>query len=347
MAKMKKTSVAIAAIVTSTHAFSFELGEFNNTKFSFSGYIKGEGVIKSPDAGDSNFDASARQTRFGFGTEKNMDGKNVKMFIEGDFYGGGVAATTYDWRLRHAYVKVDGLTIGQTWNGQFLSTVAVAPEMISFFGSGFGTLGGGGAVVRPDVVLRYQHGGFQYTLQDPADQDADFPDFVAAYSKRFKEGHAFNLAVSGRQLNAPDGDKDFGYGAEFASKYSLGNTTLHLSGFYSKGESIYSGYGYNGARGKATSEYDAAGDLIDSTGFVAGIRHTFSDKLRGNIRYGQINLSDSDASVEDTAKMTNVNLIYKYLPNLEFGVEWRDQNVFTHPKLAAGQQIEFMSKYYF
>ena len=52
----------------------------------------------------------ARETRLSLGLEGPAEGRNLKLFLEGDFYGTGNA-----FRLRHAYARYGALLAGQTW----------------------------------------------------------------------------------------------------------------------------------------------------------------------------------------------------------------------------------------
>ncbi|MBM7456407.1 putative porin [Oceanisphaera litoralis] len=368
----KKLSLAIMLAVVSTSASALELGEFNGTRLSLGGYVKAEGILDSPDDAEDSFQGTVRQSRLNFTAAKEVEGHQVKGFIEGDFWGGAGddGGSTYDWRLRHAFVTVDNITLGQTWNGQFHAILPVDVEVLNFWGPMAGTIAGSGAVVRPDLLMHYTWNGLRLTLQDPVYTDADFPDMVASYTHRTESGHAFNVAVTGRDVNtnvAPKADApgegtliSAGDGSKFAAaislggKLKLGNTALSLTGYTGEGVGVYTGMGYQGSKGGLTSDVNADGELITTTGFSTGITQKFSDKLRGTVRYGQVKADEVAAGFNDTLQMTNVNLIYTYLPGLEFGIEWRDQNQTTIPASAGdnkqrlkGEQVEVMAMYRF
>ncbi|NVK43311.1 MAG: porin [Oceanospirillaceae bacterium] len=352
-----KLAVSVMMAVVSAQVSAVELGEFNGTTFAVDGYVKAEGVFIMPDDGDNSFEGSARQSRINFSMARTIGEHKTLAFIEGDFWDDSTEAdSSYAWRLRHAYVSVDDVTVGQTWNGQFFATAPFDVGMINFFGSGTGGIAGNGAVVRPDLVLHYKLGGALFSLQDPAYSDADYPDLVASYTHRTESGHAFNVAVTGRDVETGNGDaSEFGAALSVAGKLKFGNTDLSLSAFSGEGAGVYAGWGFNGARGTATSDVDESGDLITTTGFSAGIAHQFTDKLQGIVRYGQVEADEVAAGMdEDTLEMTNVTLIYNYLPKLELGLEWRDQNVANRPPSAAstsqrpaGSQVEVMARYRF
>lgn len=356
MAMKNKLALAVMVAGFSAQASALELGEINGTTFSVGGYIKAEGVFTDPDNGDTSFEGSARQSRVNFAAAKEVDGHKVRGFVEGDFWDNNTESdSSYAWRLRHAYVSIDNLTFGQTWNGQFLSNAPFDVEMVNFFGLGTGTIAGNGAVIRPDLVVRYKMGNALLTLQDPIYSDADIPDIVAGYTYRTQSGHALNVTLTGREVNTIGDDSEFGAALSLAGKFKFGNTTLALSGYTGEGAGVYAGWGYNGAMGPATSDANASGDLITTTGFSAGVTQRFNDKLRGTIRYGQVEADEVAVGMdEDTLEMTNVNLIYSYMPGLDFGIEWRDQNVGTRPPTAAGSslrpagsQVEVMAIYKF
>ncbi|TCK04320.1 porin [Marinobacterium mangrovicola] len=356
--KIKKIAAAIMVAGLSSQVSALELGEFNGTTFSVGGYVKAEGVFSMPDDDDNFFEGGARQSRINFSAAKNVDGHQVRGFIESDFWDNNTTNndSTYAMRLRHAYISVDNLTVGQTWNGQFFATAPFDTEMINLWGVGTGTLAGNGAVIRPDLVLHYSLGGFRFTFQDPVYEDADYPDMVVAYTKRTQGGHAFNLAITGREVETVGDESDFGAAISLASKFRFGNTSFSLSGFTGEGAGIYAGWGYNGAMGPATSDYNPVKDeLIRTTGFAVGASHKFNDQWRANIRYGQTKADEVAAGMdEDTLKLALVNLIYTHSTGVDFGIEFRDQNVANRPPSAAntsqrpaGSQVEVMAMYKF
>jgi len=361
MLMKNKVSQAVIVASLSSQGFALELGDFNGTQFSVGGYLKAESIFNNPDEDSSTFESSARQSRLNFAASRTEDGHKIRGFIEGDFWDNNTTATdsTYAFRLRHATISVDNFTIGQTWTGQFFANAPFDTEMINFFGTGIGTISGNGATVRPDLVMHYATKNVRLTLQDPVYSDASYPDMVAAYTRRTKEGHAFNVALTGRDVdttpgNSSDSESEFGAALSLAAKLKFGDTSLSLSGFTGKGAGVYAGWGYRGATGTSgVTEIDGQGDMVTLTGFSAGIGQKLSDKLRANLRYGQVT-SDETALTEDTLKLVTANVIYTYVPGLEFGVEFRDQNIGNRPATSAGastrpagQQVEVMAMYKF
>lgn len=369
---MKGKILALAAAIgsVSTGVSAVELGEFNGTKFSVGGYVKVEGVFNNPDSDaafgvENTFDPTVRQSRINFKAEKMVEGHKVKGFLEGDFYGDGHHSSTAAWRVRHAYVSIDNLTVGQTWNGQFFAIAPLDGEMINFRGLSAGTIAGNGGVIRRDMQLHYTTNGFRFTAQDPIYVDADLPDMVASYTKRFKSGSAYNVALTAREVQTGTAvdptasNSKWGFALSVAGKYVLpGGHDIRVSAYSGDGIGAYSGVGiggaYNPAKIAGVDTMDASGgELVSQYGFAAAYKHQFTDKLRGTIRYGETNVDDA---ADTKLEMTNINLIYKYWPNMDIGVEWRDQNIDTlnsppgtgfanvRPK---GQQLELMAMYKF
>lgn len=351
-----KTSVAMAVSfsIFSFQANALELGDFEGAKVSVGGYVKAEGISTNADGGDRYFDSSARQSRLNVRIDKEVNGHDVTALVEGDFWDNATDSsdTSYAMRLRHAYVKVDNLTLGQTWSGQFYANAPFDVEILDFYGTGVGTVSGSGAVVRPDLVMHYTVGGLRFSLQDPIYSDADLPDMVASYTHRTEEGHAFNAAVTGREVETGLDGSEFGVAVSLAGKLEFGDASFSLSGYTGEGNNVYAGWGYGGATNPRTisskGEVDSSGDLVSTTGFSTGVSYRFSEKFRGNVRYAQVTADKVASTVEDdTLKMTNVNLVYTYLPGLDFGIEWRDRNATTMPLRPSGQQVELMAMYKF
>lgn len=356
MTTQKQLFLAFMLTGLSFNSLALDLGEFEGMKFSVGGYVKAEGQFNMPDDGDRGFEGGARQTRLNLTVAKTIQSHKLKGFVETDFWDDNTESdSTYAPRIRHAYLQVDNLTIGQTWNGHFFATALFDVEMIDFWNPGYGSISANGAVVRPDLVVHYTHGGARFSLQDPVYTDADVPDMIASYTHRMPNGHAMNLAVFGREIETGTDDSKFGVGVSAAAKLKFDNITVGMTAYTGKGGGVYAGWGYNGARGTATADVNDNGDLISTTGFSIGATYKFSEQWRSTLRYGQVEADEvADTMTEDTIRMAHWNLIYTYLPNLEFGLEVRDQNAASRPPTSAGtsvrpagQQVELMAKYQF
>lgn len=67
----------------------------------------------------------ARQSRLNLDFRTNSDCDELRLFVEGDFFGGGDA-----FRLRHAYIDIGQLLVGQTWS-TFMDE-SVLPSTLDF-----------------------------------------------------------------------------------------------------------------------------------------------------------------------------------------------------------------------
>ena len=349
MNNLKKVTLALAAVAACTNAQAIELVTKDDTTLSVGGYVKAEGTFISPDDKDSDFEGSARESRINIKATTLVDDKKVTGFIEGDFYGSysGYDSGSPELRLRHAYLQVDKVTAGKTWSGQFFAVAPRLTEQLDFYGLGFGTIAGSGLYVRPDLILHYANKGLRVTAQDPISDDADLPDMVISYSDDISNfGYTFAATAREANMGIDDSDTELGLGVSLATKLALGKGSLHGSIYTGEGMGVYSGVCTTGALNPGnTVSCDAEnGELVSQTGFSLGYRHTFTPKLRGNMRYGEVRVNnDADTSID----IKSANLIYAYLPDLDIGVEWRDRSETTLPWRQKGQEVEVMAKYTF
>ncbi len=343
MLYIKKLSFGLAVLGTCVQTQAIELVTNGDTTLSIGGYVKAEGIFYSPDEGESEFKGSGRQSRINLKTTKNIEDKKLTGFIEGDFYGNAANGGS-DLRLRHAYAQIDDLTVGKTWNGQFLAVYPLLTEQLDFRGTGFGTITGGGAYIRPDLTVHYTHKGFRFTAQEPVDEEADLPDLVISYKDDLSD-LSYNLAVTAREAKNGE-DSDIGVGVSLAGKLKLGNDSLHASVYNGKGMGVYSTVCV-GRAVDITGDLDCDaedGELVSQTGYTVGYRHKFTEKLMSNMRYGEIMVDDeADTSVN----VKSINLIYEYFPDLDIGIEWRDRSDKTLSRVRKDQQVEVMAKYEF
>lgn len=217
-------------------------------------------------------------------------------------------------------------------------------EQLDFRGTGLGTISGGGADIRPDLTVHYTHKGFRFTAQDPVYDKADLPDMVVSYKDNISD-LSYNLAVTAREAKNGD-DSDIGVGVSLAGKLNFGNDSLHASVYNGKGMGVYSTVCVRKVLGAINApDCDAEdGKLVSQTGFTLGYRHKFTEKLFSNMRYGEINVNDA---ADTSINVKSINLIYNYLPDLDFGIEWRDRSDKALSQVKKGQQVEVMAKYNF
>src|SRR5690554_4687262 len=346
----KILTIAFIAAASSTSVSALELGEVGGTKFSVGGYLKAEAIWGNPDSGEKSVEGSARQSRLNLKATKEVDGHIIGGFIEGDFWGAG-ASGSYDWRLRHAYISIDNFTVGQTWSGGFFATAPFDAPMINFFGAGWGTIACNGGTVCPDCVAHYRTNGLTISAQEPLLQNADMPDMVVSYTQRFDDGSNYSAAITAREVEQLADDSEIGAGVSFQGKLAYGSGELFAGAFSGKGLGVNTGLCVGGTWGPSTAprnntncDIDSAGNLVSQTGFNVGVTQRLTDKLSGTLRYGKVMVDDT---ADTSAFMTTATLMYSYLPGLDLGIEWRDQDMANHPLRPVGQQVDVMAMYKF
>lgn len=345
--KVVTTGFLLGASVTVTGA---EIGQVAGVDLSLGGYVKAEAVFNNPDTERDSIYRTARQSRLNFAASKVVADHLVRYFVEGDFWEKYYTTREYKWRLRHSYLQINNLTLGKTWNGQFWATAPMDAEILNFWGTGSGTIAGNGAYVRRDQVLHYVRDGFRFTAQDAIYDSADYPDLTLSYTRRYPSGSAATVALTARDVENGAGSET-GMGLSLAGKWVVADSTFHLSTYAGQGLGVYSGVGVGGAwRGNDAAIDVENGKLVTQRGFSAAVGHRFTPKLRGTLRYGQVDVNDDASS---GLQAVAANLIYTALPRLEFAVEWRDQSIDTlnfgpFPNVRpAGEQVEVMAMYKF
>ncbi|WP_111498046.1 porin [Marinobacter bohaiensis] len=323
-------ALAVATAAGTTPAHAIDLGTFKGTDLSFGGYIKAEGIFEDPEGEDSHFYGRANQTRFNFKTVTNKNGHTIVGFIEGDFYGGTPTGDDPDWRLRHAFIRIDDTTVGQTWTGQWWAVSYT--DYFDFFAGPRGTLGG---LNFRAPLASYETHGFRFSAQDPVFDDADTPDLAVNYTQPFSNGSQVIFTVSGREAE----NEDYGVGAAIGSKIMIGRHRLNLNAHYGDGLGVFTGVGVGGAPVDVEND-----DLVTQMGFNAGFQYVFNDQWRANIAYTR---TDVDDDADTRYEGQRVNVVHNILPELEVGAEWRKYNLPFGGLIPEGQQVEVMAKYRF
>ena len=306
---------------------------------------------------DSTTDFQARESRLNFRVDhKTAGGNSVTAFVEMDFFthgdGNEVVSNSYSPRLRHAFIKFNKWTFGQTWST--FQDVAALPEALDFVGPAEST-----TFIRQSMI-RYTTGNLELAVENPesfvaaaacveppwpedacADEDnlpnssgarglSSMPDLIARYTFKFGDsGSYLKLAGLVRNIKIQDNDggsqaDETGYGISASTKIVFGNGA-DLRAMLTVGDGVgrYVGLGFvpDGYR-------DVSGNIATSemvAGFVA-LRVPFGNGWRSNIMYGvtQIDYDDDRlaASLNDTGSSFHINVIKAVMPKLDVGAEF-------------------------
>jgi len=311
----------LLVLAGSAHA-GYEIKLTDKDTITFGGYIKGDvryinGDVTSP-VTDNNYwighaaegdieqvEFSVRETRF---NTKYTHGE-VTGFIEMDFYsntGNEIISNSTNPRIRHAFIKYQNWTVGQTWS-TFVNTSALAEA------ADFGGPLNAAAFIRQGQV-RYTHGGFQVAIENPESDKGDpsqdsVPDVIAKYT--FK-GDWGNVSVAGlaRQLNTVGGNSESAFGYGIAGRIKVGaqdDFRFQLHG------------GETGRYVGVVAARDLVGEEVEeTTSFSVAYRHFWTEGVRSTVFYGS-----TEADVADTKRVHwGVNLFKNYTPKLSLGVEF-------------------------
>jgi hypothetical protein len=288
---------------------------------------------------DATADFQARETRINFKADTTTaGGHTVSAFIEMDFLthidGNEIVSNSYSPRLRHAIVKYNKWTFGQTWS-TFMD-VSVLPEALDFVGPAEST-----TFIR-QAMVRYTTGNLELAIENPqtfvAGSLRDYstvPDLIARYTFKMDSGSYVKLAGLVRSLKVGPVDgvqaDATGYGISASSKFVFGNgDDLRAMVTYGDGVGRYVGLGF------VPDGYMDGNDQIqtaESTAWFVGYRHMWNDQWRSNIMYGTNSISYTDdteaASLNDNATSFHLNLIHNILPKLDVGAEviWGEREI--------------------
>jgi hypothetical protein len=272
----------------------------------------------------------ARETRINLDVRSPRDGGDVRLFVEGDFYGDNNA-----FRLRHAYGQLAGLLGGQTWS-TFMD-LSVRPWTIDFEGPE-------AEIFLRQSLLRWSHKAsnewaWAIAVEDPAPQFAvpgslsgtprsTMPD-IPGYA-RFS-GDRGHIQVAGivRQLRfdgvaGSDDQTETGWGLSTSLAVTIVGRD-QVMGQLAFGEGI--GRYVDALVGQnVDAVFDAGGSLQSlpvRAGFVAYQRH-WNDRLRSAIAVSNTTVDD-DLALPGSAirkiQDARVNLIWSADSRVDLGGE--------------------------
>jgi hypothetical protein len=281
---------------------------------------------------DNTADFQARESRLNFRADTTTaGGDKITAFVEMDFLthgdGNEVVSNSYSPRLRHAFVKYNKWTFGQTWS-TFMD-VSVLPEALDFVGPAEST-----TFIR-QAMIRYTSGNLELAAENPqtfvvgGDRDlSTVPDFIARYTFKLNGGSYIRLAglLRSIKIGPPGGSQadESGYGISASAKFKFGNgSDLRAMATFGDGVGRYIGLGFvpDGYIDAITGNIETA----ESLAWFVSYRAVWNDKWRSNFMYGTNSIDYNDdlqaATLNDTASSFHVNLIRSVAPKLDIGAE--------------------------
>ncbi len=261
---------------------------------------------------DGGSGAHAYESRLGVKASVDTDLGQMKVVLEGDFYGNGGGG----FRLRHAYGELGPLLAGQTWTNWI--PVEGGLSAVQDFNA-------------PAGATLYRTAQIRYTYR-PSEQLR----FAAAIEEDYAPGNSSKLALT---ASAGYTGAKFKLGGGLISRNleTATNRTVHGFG-YSIGADVDAWQGgkvqlqYVGGKGIATSmnntafagieigalgkyafDIDANGDAIKVKGIKAGITQKIGEKSDLSISYGVQRFDDYAGALGSyTKELNSTYLTYRY-----------------------------------
>ena len=258
----------------------------------------------------------ARETRLSLGIEGPAEGRDLELFLEGDFFGTGNA-----FRLRHAYARYGVLLAGQTWT-TFMDDGNIPPT-IDFETPVAAPLVRQGLLRITTGLSKRSDLAFAVEESDPevlippgvqGTPEKTWPDVTTRFRFSHSRGHVQLSGFVGRtRFRAATGaTSDVTIGGVLAStRLSLfDRDTAYLQAAYGPGVGRY--------RGAASAALDATGRLktVDAVGLTAGYLHYWNRHWSSNVVVSPawvVNEVGDPATANDSLNYVAVNLLYWFI----------------------------------
>lgn len=330
------TDVRLGGFIKADVVYS-DVGAGSNSDFDRYFYPRSIPVGKAADSATDKLAFTAKQSRLFVKTRTGTPLGDLKIHLEGDFYGDGgnqVVSNSSTWRLRHAYGEIGNLLAGQTWS-TFMDAGAL-PETIDFGGPA-------GQIFIRQAQVRWTQpfdwGSLQFAVENPetylissatkasATYDNErIPDMIGRINYASEFGK-FSLAVMGREYRV---DNDVASDSTFAGAVSAAGTvpTFGRDDFrfmlnYGNGLGRYM---YTNFEGAALDVENDEIDAVDQWGGFLAYRHYWMDTLRSSLvyAYGEADF-DTDVvgdGVNRRFQSVHANLIWSPVPAVNLGLEY-------------------------
>jgi hypothetical protein len=268
----------------------------------------------------TNTRITARETRLSLGIKGPAEGRDLELFVEGDFFGPGTG-TSNALRLRHAYARYGVLLAGQTWT-TFMDERNIPPT-IDFEHPLAAPLVRQGLLRVTTGLSKRSELAFAVEESDPqiliapgveGAPEKSWPDFTTRYRFTHSRGHVQLSAFVGRTRfrSATGRTSDVTIGGVLAS------TRLRLFDHDAAYVEIAYGPGVGRYRGAASAALDATGRMqaVDALALTVGYQHYWTARWSSNAVVGPawvVNEVGNPATSDDSFDYVAVNLLYWFI----------------------------------
>jgi hypothetical protein len=279
-------------------------------------------IALESDGENAQFDMSARDSRFWFKTRTPTEIGTIRSLVELDFMGSAGTQTvsnSHQPRLRHAYVKGAGFTVGQTYSvfnsHIILDTIEFAINSI---------------LVRQPLItytIEKEYFSYDFSIEQPettlldkyakiiTPQDDMFPDLVirTRYYPKWGESSLSLMArylrqdraklSSGDDLKSVDGA--FAYGVNFATLVKLnGHDDIRFDVQYGDGLGRYLAF-----NAYAGGSLDESGKIHTQKTFGSniGYRHWWSENIRSTFAFEYASTNNNLNALDESASLSGIN----------------------------------------
>ncbi len=305
-----------------------------HTTLTVGGRIQMETYYDWNEAKQGHLFYNVRDSRFWLKSRTKTDYGLLAATLEADFAGTAGnerLSNSHNPRLRHAYLNLGGLTLGQT---NSLFNYVAAPDMLTepiddvfarqpqmrwtekFDGGLFAV-----SLEQPETTLTNSAG----ELVTPGTDR--FPDLVARYSWQGDWG-VTSIAVLGREIRqdgvvAGVSDEAYGGGFSLSGKYLFFDyDDLRFGINYGNALGRYLG---NNFFNVASVDDQGKIHLISSIGGHIAYRHWWNEAIRSSIAFAHVQAENNDVMPVSSYKLGqsySANLIWIPLENAQLGVEY-------------------------
>lgn len=269
---------------------------------------------------------NAKETRLFLDVKSPSKVGEIRTYVEGDFYG-----SSGTFRLRHAFVEVNGKWLAGQWWSNFMDE-NIVPKTLDF------EKPGAYAFARHPMFRFKQAVGsdsyFAVAVEEPStsaqtpaesgDFESPLPDFTARYRITKPWGHV--------QLSGFAGKLVYRYSAGGTDEVSLlgGNLSGQFNLLKDKNKIIYQvvyGPGVGRMRGGLSAGLDENGDLeaLTDLGITVGFEHQWNDAFTSVLiyNYGEVenSVGQTPNSLANTSYLS-ANLLWKFAAQAFAGVEY-------------------------